>query len=108
MKGILIAVVALVALIVIVVAIGAMLPVKHTASRAAQYRQSPDAIWKAIVNYRDYPQWRKTVTRIEPLGEFGGNPAWREIDSHGGGIPFVIVESSEPGRVVTRISDPTS
>jgi hypothetical protein len=45
----------LVALIAIVAASGAMLPVKHVASRRARFKQPPERIWTAI----DGPQdWR--------------------------------------------------
>ncbi|HEV2491248.1 MAG TPA: SRPBCC family protein [Candidatus Acidoferrales bacterium] len=96
----------LIAIIVIALAIGAMLPVKHFATRSAIYHQPPDAIWQAITDYQKFPAWRPTVKRVEPLPPVNGLPAWRETDAHGSVLPMEIIESNQPVRLVTRITDP--
>lgn len=106
MKLVLLVVGTLVAIIVIVLAIGAMLPVKHLATRSAIYHQPPNSIWQAITDYEKFPAWRTTVVRVEPLPPVNGLPAWRETDTHGSALPMEVVEAKPPVRLVTRIADP--
>jgi hypothetical protein len=104
MKRVLAVVAVLVGIVLIVVLIGAALPVKHVATRGAVFHQTPDAIWQAITDYQDFPSWRSTVKRIEPLPSTNGLFAWREIDSHGNRLPMEAVEAQPPARLVTRIA----
>lgn len=68
----------LVAAIALVAICGAMLPVKHVASRRARYRQSAETIWAAIAREKTF----------------------REDD-----VNYEVVESTAPERMVTRITD---
>ncbi len=68
-------------LIALVAIIGAMLPVKHVASRRSQYRQNADAVWKAISGSQDW------APKNDPP------------------ITFEVVESVPPRRLVRRIAD---
>lgn len=106
MKWFLLALAVLVALVAIVIVVGALLPKTHRASRAAKLHQSPGVVWAAITDYAKFPEWRKTVMRVEALPPVDGKPSWREFDSHGGSIPFVVVESVAPQKMVARIADP--
>jgi len=106
MKFALLVIAALVAIAVIVLAIGAMLPVKHFATRSVVFHQPPDSIWRAITDYEQFPAWRTTVKSVEPLPLVNGLSAWRETDAHGGVLPMEVVESTQPLRLVTRIADP--
>lgn len=106
MRWFLLALAVLVALVAIVIVGGALLPKAHRASRRARLGQSPDVVWAAITDVSKFPEWRKTVTRVEALGPVDRKPSWREFDSRGGSIPFVVVESVAPQRLVTRIADP--
>jgi uncharacterized protein YndB with AHSA1/START domain len=105
-KWFLITLAVLVAVVVIVIVVGALLPKAHRASRSAKIHTSPELVWATIAGYSKFPEWRKTVARVESLPPVDGKPSWREFDAHGGSIPFVIVESSAPQRMVTRIADP--
>lgn len=106
MKYLLIAVAVIAVLIVIVVVAGALLPEKHTATAEATFRQSPSVIWQAITDYTKFPDWRGTVSRVQSLTPVNGQPSWTEFDSHGGAIPYEIIESVPPQRLVTHIADP--
>jgi uncharacterized protein YndB with AHSA1/START domain len=86
--------------------IGAALPKEHRVTRQASYRQAPEVIWQAISDYGKFPEWRKTVARVEPLASPNGPPAWREFDSRGEAIPYEVVEATPPSHLVTRIADP--
>jgi uncharacterized protein YndB with AHSA1/START domain len=93
------------ALLAIVIVVGVLLPKAHRASRSAKLGQSPEIVWAAITEDSKFPEWRKTVTRVEALPPVDGKPSWREFDSRGGSIPFVVLESVAPKRLVTRIAD---
>ena len=106
MKYFLFAVAILVGIILLIVVIGALLPEKHTATAEAGFHQSPLTVWQAITDYTKFPDWRGTVSRVQLLPPANGQPSWTEFDSHGGAIPYEIVESVPPQHLVTHIADP--
>lgn len=71
-------VIALVVLILAVFVIGALLPEEHHASRTLVTKQSPQAIWDAINDHTNEPQWRSDVASVTSLGERNGKPVWQE------------------------------
>jgi uncharacterized protein YndB with AHSA1/START domain len=105
-KAIFVVAALLVLLVLGVVMLGAFMPQKHVSTRAAQFHQSPDAIWKAITQYPDFPAWRKDVPRVEMLPPVNNKPSWREYDDHGGSIPYQVLVMVPPRVLVTRIADP--
>lgn len=94
----------IVGIVLIVVLVGAALPVKHVATRSAVFHQSPEAIWQAITGYQNFPSWRSTVKRVEPLPSTNGLFAWREIDQHGNSLPMEAVQARRSELLVTRIA----
>jgi len=96
----------IVSIALLVVAIGAFLPKQHIASRQATYRQPPEAIWQAIMDYEKFPTWIKGVARVEPFQSLNGYPGWTEIESNGMKIPLQVTEAVPSRRLVTRIADP--
>lgn len=106
MKWLWIALAVLAGLVVIVAGIGALLPQKHVATRAARFHQPPDAIWAAITDIAAFPSWRPGVKSVERLPDRNGLPAWREVDNHGQAIPFEAIEWTPSQTLVTRIADP--
>lgn len=68
MKFLWIALAALAALVAIVWIAGAMLPVKHVATRRARFRQTPQAVWSAIAREKTFREddVDYEVTRSEP------------------------------------------
>src|ERR1700735_1423448 len=96
----------LLALAGIVAAIGALLPAQHTATRAAQFHQPPEAIWSAITDYSKFPAWRKSVRGLKPLPPVNGRPSWSEFDKYDHSIPDETVESTPPQHLTTRIAHP--
>jgi hypothetical protein len=83
MKIVLVGLVILVVAFAVIYLVGTRLPVEHTASRSATLAASPEQVWPALVDR----SWRK-----------GG----RHDD-----IPFEIVTSEPPRRLITRIADKT-
>src|ERR1700683_1599453 len=88
MKWALWTLVIIVALIATVLLIGSFLPKQHSATRASSFHRPPDAIWSAIIDYSKFPEWRKSVTRVEALPSANGNPSWREFDKYDNSLPF--------------------
>jgi uncharacterized protein YndB with AHSA1/START domain len=102
MRMILIALGALVLLLILAVAglfaWGTQLPESHTAS-ASEVVPAPEAdVFRRIVDAGKYTAWRKDVKTVEVLDE----SRWIE-DGGNGRIPFKVMESSPPSRLVVRI-----
>jgi hypothetical protein len=92
----------IVVLVGLVALVGAMLPVRHSVTRKARYRASPDALYAVIAGP---PDWRTGVKSFGTLPENSGRKQWWEEDSHGQKITYELVED-QPGRhMVTRIAD---
>ena len=104
----------LVAIVALVALIGAMLPKGHVATRAAKFRQSPEAVWQAITGYEEFSKWRPGVTSVTRLPDANGHVVWKEkigIGWKAEEIPYEVMESGppaggKPGRLVARIADP--
>ncbi len=94
--GILFLLVALMALM------GALLPVKHYATRKAHFSQTPDALYSVVAGPSG---WRTDVKDSGALPEKNGRKQWWEQDKHGQKIAYELVEDSPPTRRVVRIAD---
>jgi hypothetical protein len=85
--------------------IGWLLPEKHVATREGRYRQSPEAIWKAITDIDAMPSWRAGLKSVKRLPDHNGMSAWVEtLDS--GTIPLETTLSEPLQKLVVRIADP--
>ena len=105
MKWILWVFVALAAVLILITLIGYLLPKGHTVAREARFRQSPEAIWKAITDIDDMPTWRQGLKSVKHLPDRQGLPAWVEtLDS--GIIPLETLTSRPPSKLVVRVADP--
>ena len=93
---------ALVLLAGLIAAIGSMLPLRHSASRRARYKASPDAVYAVLAGP---PDWRTGVKGFGVLGEMNGRKQWWEEDSHGQKITFELVEARPPERLQVKIAD---
>jgi uncharacterized protein YndB with AHSA1/START domain len=105
MKWFLVTLAVLVGIALLIFLVGAMLPRQHVSSRAAVYKQSADEIWSVITDPQKFPEWRKSVKQVVLLPPVQGQASWREVDAHGGAIPYEIIESTAPRRLITRIAD---
>src|SRR5258707_688651 len=88
---------------VLVALMGASLPVKHTATRSATVKASPQQVWDVISGP---PTWRCEVVRYEVLPARDGHRVWIEYDKADSTMTYEVVESDPPQRLVTRIADP--
>ena len=83
-------------------ATGYALPVAHIASRHASFNRSVDDVYAAVADVGHYVDWRSDVSRVTILS---ASPLrWRE-EGKNGAITYVVVESHQPSRLVTRIDD---
>ena len=103
MRILLFTVIALVAVVVVVLAIGAMLPVKHVATRERSFPVAPARLYDAISRVADYPKWKTGVRAVEAAPSEGGHPRFREVG--GETVTYEITEAKAPERFVTRIAD---
>ncbi|GBB85031.1 hypothetical protein RclHR1_01160025 [Rhizophagus clarus] len=75
-----------------------LIPKDYVCSRTAEYAQPYNELWKTLVKFGAYPQWRSNITRVEinPPGHIppDGFEWFREITTHSN-IKFRIVERCE-------------
>jgi hypothetical protein len=102
MKWILLTGGGLVLLAAIVAAVGAMLPVKHHATRKARFHTSPEALYAILAGP---PDWRPDVKAHGDLPADNGRKTWWEQDGRGQKIRFELVEDKPPERRIVRIAD---
>lgn len=103
MKYILITGGGLLLLAAIVSAIGAMLPVKHHATRKARFHAAPETLYAILAGP---PDWRPDVKAYGALPDEAGRKTWWEQDRHGQKIRFELLEERPPLRRVVRIAGP--
>jgi hypothetical protein len=101
MKWFILAIAMLILAAALMAAVGAMLPVKHHATRQARFAQSSATLYALIAGPSD---WRPDVKASGALPGANGRARWWEQDSHGKKIAYELIESS-PTRRVTRIAD---
>ena len=102
MKILLISGAVLVLLVAAVLIAGSLLPVRHTVSRSARFKQPPERVWRAITDVASFPEWRTGLSKVEESGT-AGTVRWTETGKDGA-ITFEVVESRPPERWVTRIA----
>jgi uncharacterized protein YndB with AHSA1/START domain len=104
MKYALIVLAVLLALVVVVVAVGAVLPVRHRASREVRLHQTPEKIFAAINDPASFASWRSKVKKVEILPDRNGHRVFREEGADG--AILYEVDSAVPDKLlVTRIAD---
>jgi hypothetical protein len=87
----------------LVLLVGAILPRRHLASRAATYRERPDALWATMTDFASAPTWRAGVKQVI-LADTDKSRGFIE-ESDFGRVHFEVVEWIAPTRLVTRIAD---
>ena len=92
----------LVVLVGVVAAVGAILPVRHVATRKARYQAAPDALYAILVGP---PDWRPDVKAFGDATGENGRRRWWEADSHGKRVTFEQVAARPGERLEVRIAD---
>jgi hypothetical protein len=83
--------------------VGAMLPLRHHATRRARFRASPGALYAVLAGP---PDWRTGVKNYGVVSEGPGPRRWWEEDSHGQKITFEQVDARPGERLQVRIAQP--
>ena len=94
----------LVAVVALVLIIGFALPEKHTVTREATYRATPEQLFTLIRNVSDYPSWQKAVSKVELLPAIDGKPRMRETNS-GQAITYELSDIVPNQGMTSRIAD---
>ena len=105
MKYLLWSLAALVAIAGLIAAIGALLPVAHTASRDTIVAAPAPDVFAAISDVARYPEWWSDIARVEMLPADHGRVRFREHMSTGP-VVMEVEQAMAPSRFVTRIADP--
>lgn len=85
-------------------AIGAALPVAHTATVSAELDSPREEVWALLTDVEGYAGWRPDVAAVTRLDDQDGRPVWRE-EAEMGAMTFAIESWDPPRRLVTRIAD---
>lgn len=104
MKWLLRIVGAVIVLALVIAIVGWLLPVKHEASRSAEFARTPNEVYSLVSDYKNYSAWWPDISRVEVLVEGPGKATFREHLSDGP-IVMSVVEQSPSSRFVTKIDD---
>lgn len=95
----------LAALLAIALIMGSRLPKTHVAASSIKLKAKPEEIWYILNDFKAYPSWRMGLKRVEIGQTEDGLPMWIEVSSEASKIPFKVVESKPPSRLVTQVAD---
>lgn len=101
MKYLLIVLAVFALLVIAIVVIGAMLPKRHTATRMAFLKATPEQVFALISGPQD---WRTDLQEYKFFEE-KGHRMIRETDKHGQTIIYEIVKSQPPTLLKRTIAD---
>ncbi len=95
-----------------------LLPESRTVSASGLIAAGPRTVWTLLARVEDYPSWRASVVRVEPLpGEEGpvhSSPGpgpdlrrppagWVEVDRAGNRIRWRVIEATPPERLALEV-----
>jgi uncharacterized protein YndB with AHSA1/START domain len=106
LKWTLIVVLGLGGVVGLVALVGLALPKGHRAAKTTVYAASPEVVFAAIADVRQYAEWRSDVKRIEMLPDDEERTMFREFGRQGA-MTYRIDVAVSPSRLVFRIVDPS-
>ena len=77
-----------------------LLPVHQISRRSRDLQQPPEAVWRVLLDFADYPQWRRQVRSITRVPSAPHVELWRE--SYGRTGLTLRTEVEDHGRVLLR------
>jgi hypothetical protein len=95
---------AVAAAVVLVAAIGALLPRRHVATRAARYRVPRAELYSIVRTFDHTPTWRSGIRGVELLPADESRPRFRERSRHGN-ITYRVLEDRPTEKLVLEIAD---
>ncbi len=97
-------VLAVLAIAALVFTVSTFIPSDHAVSVRARFAQPTTEVWQAITRIEEFTSWRPELKLVERRPDVLGKPAWIERSRHGA-IPFEVVESDAPRKLVARIAE---
>ena len=95
---------ALVSVVALIALVGALLPRRHQATRAADFAGSPASLYAVIRDFAAQPTWRPSLKRVELLPAREGRVCYREESRHGA-ITYVVLVDRPGEKLVVKIAD---
>lgn len=92
------------AIVALVLTISTFIPRDHAVSVRARFARPTADVWQAITRIEEFTAWRPELKSVNRRSDVQGRPAWIEHSRHGA-IPFEVIESDAPRRLVARIAD---
>lgn len=83
------------------VLVAAALGPERVASRVLVVPEPPDVVWHVLTDLDNLVTWRRGITRVERLPDFGGQLAWMEYRGEASEAVRVS-EARPPSRLVTE------
>lgn len=95
-----------------------LLPETRTVSASGRIAAGPRAVWTLLARVEDYPSWRASVVRVEPLpgkegpvrSSRGPGPGlqrppagWVEVDRAGNRVRWRVLEAEPPERLALEV-----
>jgi hypothetical protein len=80
------------------------LPEEHHALHTLVTGQSLQAIWDALNDHANEPQWRSDVQSVTSLGERDGKPVCEDYED-GNKVTLMTTESKPPTRMVRELTE---
>ena len=90
---------------IVILGFGYSLPVEHQITMQRHYEKTPDDLWRVLVDYRKYSQWRENVYEITDMPSKGGYDAWKEVDADGHSVSYEIIGHSPGTRLIIEVTD---
>lgn len=93
----------LISIIALILLTGAMLPIKHVASKTIIINANNAQVWQLITSYRDMPTWRNDVTKIDIMTDDNGVEIVYEYENDIDFLAFETIERIEGKKLVRKI-----
>ncbi len=84
--------------------IGSRLPKTHVAASRVRLNAKREAVWKILLDFENYPNWRMGLERVEIIQDKQALPMWIEVCSESSKIPFRVVKAIPPKYLVTEFA----
>lgn len=101
MRILLIVIAGVMLLVAAVIGIGSLLPKRHSVSRSASYRATPEQLFSLIAGAQN---WRPDVLRWEAVPSADGREFVRETTPSGETVTYELVDSVPPRSLKRRIA----
>jgi uncharacterized protein YndB with AHSA1/START domain len=95
----------LIAIVLLIALVGWVIPREHVAGAELRLNQNPDTVWSVVWDVESYPDWWSYISAAEMRRAADGGTHYVMRDRHGQEVPYELIESHPPRRLVMRIAD---